>query len=283
MMLTANLALVSEVDGHDPTDVAAVAAALQKQVTRDFAPIWDVQATVDAFPRLEDVPIGYWPMIVRDDIEHEGAAGIHLDKDGQPFALITMGHSWSLTASHETLEMLADPNGNRLVAGDSPKEDQGRVRFLVEVCDPSESEKFAYTVNGILVSDFYTPRYFDPTPSTTIRYSYTDAIKEPRTILPGGYISWQDLGSGNWWQQIWRTRDPEPRFRELGPFEADVKSLRSEIDKRTPHPVLTDGLDPSNETLQAAVASGDEGQEASAARASALREQVQAVLDEASD
>ena len=72
---------------------------------------------MDAFDRLEDVPIGYLPMIVRDDIGFEGAAGIHLDDNGQPFALIQFSDSWSLTASHEMLEMLVDPLGNRLVAG----------------------------------------------------------------------------------------------------------------------------------------------------------------------
>jgi hypothetical protein len=45
--------------------------------------------------------------------------------------------------------MLVDPSGNRLVAGDSPKTDQGRVSFLVEVCDPSEAADFAYSANGV--------------------------------------------------------------------------------------------------------------------------------------
>src|ERR671911_258362 len=112
--LTLNLALVSEVKGHDISDVARVAAALQRQATRDFAPIWRQEGTtVDAFPRLEDVPVGYWPMIVIEDVK--GAAGIHLDENGQPFALIEISDSWSLTASHEALEMLADPWGNRLI------------------------------------------------------------------------------------------------------------------------------------------------------------------------
>ena len=52
-MLTINLALVSEIEDHDPSDLARVAAALQRQAARDFAPIWDVSATVDGFPRLE--------------------------------------------------------------------------------------------------------------------------------------------------------------------------------------------------------------------------------------
>jgi hypothetical protein len=116
-MLTINLGLVSEVAGHDPSDVARVAASLQRQATRDFGPIWGVRATVDSFPRLEDVPVGYWPMIVETNINTPGAAGVHEDKDGQPFALIAMSDSWSLTASHEMLEMLADPFGKRVIPG----------------------------------------------------------------------------------------------------------------------------------------------------------------------
>ena len=38
-MLTINLALVSEIEGHDQSDVSRVAAALQRQATRDFLPV----------------------------------------------------------------------------------------------------------------------------------------------------------------------------------------------------------------------------------------------------
>jgi hypothetical protein len=78
-------------------DVARIAAALQKQVTRDFVPAWQVPAKVDGFSALEDVPVGYWPVIVVEDVQ--GAAGVHLYNDGQPFALVEAGDSWSLTAS----------------------------------------------------------------------------------------------------------------------------------------------------------------------------------------
>jgi hypothetical protein len=104
--LLLQLALVSESGQVPMKDVMKVAAALQKQATRDLAPIWEVSATVDAFETLEDVPLGYWPMIVKDNIGFN-AAGIHLDKDGQPYALITASSdidTWALTASHETLE-----------------------------------------------------------------------------------------------------------------------------------------------------------------------------------
>jgi hypothetical protein len=252
-----------------------VSGALQRQASRDFGPYWEVEATVDAYPRLEDVPVGYWPMVVKTDIEVAGAAGIHLDDNGQPFALITMSDSWSLTASHETLEMLADPMGNRLVAGGSPHPDQGRVEFLVEVCDPSEAAEFGYTVNDILVSDFYTPRFFDPVPTENCRYSYTGALKEPRKILRGGYISWLDPTSNEWWQQLWFGDEPE--FRNLGKADASM-SLRSWIDGQTQHPGIDEGLPKSDPKLQAAVALGEQTNQSAEAKATRLREQIARIL-----
>lgn len=85
-MLIVQLALVSETRTNQisPSQLTRVAAALQKQATRDFGPIWDVNATVDAFDKLEDVPVGYWPLIVVDDVPD--AAGFHTDENGQPFS-----------------------------------------------------------------------------------------------------------------------------------------------------------------------------------------------------
>ena len=278
-MLTISVALVSEAANHDPGDVARVTAALQRQAIRDFRPIWKVEATVDSFPTLDDVPLGYWPMIVRDDIQTPGAAGVHLDKDGQPFALIAYSDSWSLTASHEMLEMLADPFGNRVVPGRSQKNGQGRVEFLVEVCDPSEADDFGYTVNDILVSDFYTPRFFDPVTVAGIRYSFTGAIHAPRTILRGGYISWHDPVSDHWWQQTW-FGGQQPTFRDLGVFDARSQaSVRAWVDSQTEHPGIDTGLDASSETLQAAVAKGEDTAQAAGAKARVWREQIREILN----
>ncbi len=277
-MLTMNLALVSEAKRHDPSDLARVAAALQKQATRDFGPLWQVAPTVDAFPRLEDVPVGYWPMIIKDDIGQPGAAGVHLDKNGQPFALITMSDSWSLTASHEMLEMLADPFGNRTIAGPSPKAGQGRVAFLVEVCDPAEAAEFGYTSNSILVSDFYTPNFFDPVVSAATRYSFTGAIKQPRTILRGGYISWHDPPSDHWWQQSWFGE--RKQYRDLGVFAAEKgTSLRAWIDGQTKHPGIDTGLTKSNPKLKDAVAAGRQSGRAAGAEAQTLRVQIERLIE----
>lgn len=234
--LIRQLALVSESKKIPHSDVLKVSAALQKQATRDLGPIWDVAATVDAFEKLEDVPVGYWVMRVMDDIQVSGAAGIHEDKNGQPFALITASSAldqWSLTASHEAFEMLVDPSGNRVIAGDSPNPDQGRASLLVEVCDPSEAADYAYSVNGILVSDFYTPNYLDPVKAPGVRYSFTGSLTEPRQVLPGGYLSWQDGASGHWWQEIWFGTD-KPTFRDLGLIDQKANgNVRAVIDRST--------------------------------------------------
>jgi len=274
-MLNRNLALVADTKKITPSQLTKVAAALQKQATRDFGPLWDIQANVSGFARLQDVPTDYWPVIVRDDIKTPGAAGVHEDKNRQPFALVQFSDAWSLTASHETLEMLADPFGNRLVAGKSPKRAQGRVNFLVEVCDPSEDQQFAYTVNGVTVSDFYTPHFFDPVSESNVRYSYTGAVKGPRTILQGGYLSWGVPETNEWFQMIWFDT-AKPVFRSLGVLSG-TGSLRATIDRLTPTPLKTTKL-PTESPLRAAARDAfQEVGDSSVGRAKFLRKQIEEI------
>jgi len=274
-MLNRNLALVADTKKITPSQLTKVAAALQKQATRDFGPLWDIQANVSGFTRLQDVPTDYWPVIVRDDIKTPGAAGVHEDKNRQPFALVQFSDAWSLTASHETLEMLADPFGNRLVAGKSPKRGQGRVNFLVEVCDPSEDQQFAYTVNGVTVSDFYTPHFFDPVAESSVRYSYTGAVKGPRTILQGGYLSWGVPETNEWFQMIWFDT-AKPVFRSLGVLSG-TGSLRATIDRLTPTPLKTTKL-PTESPLRAAARDAfQEVGDSSVGRAKFLRKQIEEI------
>ncbi len=240
-MLTHQIALVSKTRHIKTSDLTKVAAALQKQATRDLGPLWNIQATVDAFELLKDVPPGYWPIIVRDKIDDDSALGYHTDRYRQPFALVRFDEGWALTSSHEMCEMLVDPFGSRMVASGSIKADQGRVEYLVEVSDPCEDDKYAYSVNGILLSDFYTPEYFDPVTSSAVRYSYTGAIHAPKQVLKNGYLSWLDPETGKWWQaNYFGTKlvinDITERMDML------EGSLRARIDRITPTPRLTKGV-----------------------------------------
>src|SRR5258706_384577 len=100
-MLTRNVALVSQTTQVGMKELAVAAAAIQKQATRDFGPLWEIDAAVSAFESLEDVPLGYWPVVMRDDI-HMDAQGIHFNMaNGQPYALVQFSNNWTLTTSHE--------------------------------------------------------------------------------------------------------------------------------------------------------------------------------------
>ncbi|MCX5009926.1 hypothetical protein OG765_02840 [Streptomyces sp. NBC_00555] len=272
-MLLTQLALVSETQNTQisASQLTRVAAALQKQATRDFGPLWQVEATVDAFDSLDDVPLGYWPLIVVDDVPGP-AGGYHTDRNGQPYSLIEFGNSWSLTASHEMLEMISDPYGNRLVAGPSPHPDQGRVEFLVEVADPSESAEFGYTVNGMLVSDFFTQRFYDPVAVEGVRYSFGGHIKAPRQVLRGGYISWREPVTGEWWQQTW-FKGNAPKFVNLGHLTGS-RSIREAIDAKTKTVSRLAASGPDSRLFSAAKALTAQAKESTSARAESLRAEI---------
>jgi hypothetical protein len=270
-----HIALVSETTEVSFSDLALAGAALQKQVLKDFVPIWDAPATVDVFASLDDIPFGSWPVIIRDDIGFPGAAGIHLDDEGQPFALVQFSTTWQLTTSHEILEMLADPFGNRLRSGNSIKPGQGKVQYLVEVCDPSEAFEFGYRVNGIQLSDFYTPSYFDPIGNPSTRYSFTEAITAPRQVLKDGYLSWYDPASNHWWQA--RFFGPSLTFRDLGVLTASNGDFRTAIELQTVVEEKINGLKEGDPRLNVVKAPLTAAVSAAASKADKLRTQIDAL------
>jgi hypothetical protein len=283
-----NLALVTDQSSLPASALAVVASALQTQVVRDFAPRWRITAGITVFPSLDAIDQhpgadDIWPMIVMDDIP-VNAAGVHLDRDGHPFALIDYDDTpaWTLTASHECLEMLGDPLGNRLRSAPSIKPGQGRVRYLVEVCDPSEADANAYEIDGVTVSDFYFPSYFRPTAGPGTRFSFTGAIHQPLQVLPGGYLSWLDPATGRWWQQTWFTGD-SPVFRDLGPDTAGNPRRFTNVEAEIPPLVFQPSARARGELVAAVVASAPppSTERPGGSRAAALRADIKSVIDEA--
>lgn len=231
-----HIALVADRALVEVDELGAVAAALQRQVVRDFGPAWNVQATVDAFAP-DAVPLGYWPVLVRADIDRPGVAGYHpMPGDGTPFALVQHGPTWSLTASHECLEMLVDPSGMRTVAGLSPDGGE-RVDYLLEVCDPCQDAEFAYTVNGVVVSDFCLPRFYGPTAASGAACSFTGAVAAPGQVLPSGYVSW--INAAQMLVQCTADGDGTLTVRTLGSIDRrGLRSLREHSDMMTERPRL---------------------------------------------
>ena len=75
------------------------------------------------------------------------------------------------------------------------------------------------------MSDFYTPAYFDPVLAEGIQYSFTGAVKGPRQILNGGYLSWQDPETGIWWQATKFDGDQQV-IRRLGQLDLSAGKAR---------------------------------------------------------
>lgn len=204
MSSVAHIALVPKGQRVDMSEVASVAAAISIQIVRDFAPIWGISATVSAFTKPNDVPVGYWPIYVEESSQMpSGVRGLHLDNRKQPYAVVEFGDHWSLSASHECLEMLVDPSGNRLQASPllEAAVQQGlalhQVQYVVGICDPVEDAQYGYQINGHLMSDFFTPHFYGPATCNGLRYDYVGALSGPLEVLENGSISWLDPVTGD--------------------------------------------------------------------------------------
>ena len=227
--------LVDTTGEVDPNLVEAAAAALNLQVMRDLPQFWNVQATVRYLPSRSKLPAGVWPVQLVKRLP-PGEGGFHLDKHNQPYAKVIAApgdDTWTIDASHETIEMLVDPSGNRTqssvaieINGNKIEDGTGQFDYLVEACDPCEANNYGYTINGVVVSDFITPHFYDPVVTQGTRYSFTGAVTAPRQILPGGYISFINLEADEWQQILFL--DKTPQLVNLGP--AAGKSLREWID-----------------------------------------------------
>ena len=224
--------------GFDAHLLQDTADALNVQVMRDLPQYWNVQATVRYIPDTNRIPVGTWPIYLVPKLP-PGEGGVHLDKHNQPYSLVigTPGdNSWTIDASHETIEMLVDPAGNRLqasraieIADKGVRDTPGEFQYLVEACDPCEANQYAYSINGISVSDFIRPHFYDPVATSAVRYSFCGHITEPRQLLPGGYISFVDPQADELKQILWLGETPVERT--LG--QANGLSLRTFVDGRT--------------------------------------------------
>lgn len=233
-MLIQNIALVPEAGSVTPAELLRVSAALQKQVSSHFGPCWGIQASVDPFLELEQVPAGYLPIVLSAPESAARVLDIALDSNGQPYARVSLNAGWSLAASRACLELLLNPFGQRTVNAASPRSDQGPVEILVEACGAFGEMPTAYAVNDVAVSDFCTPAFFRAQGATGGEsYSFRGALSAPLSLLRGGHLAWFDAISNNWWLRSFH--DENPIDRALGPLQARGRSLREQILRHEPH------------------------------------------------
>jgi hypothetical protein len=193
-------------------EVQRTIRAINRQLAEDFEPYWSFGGSL----RLEG-PIGNEPdhnepselrgdaiIYLWDEADVKGALGYHdSNNSGIPYGFVfteisrKIGEPWSVTLSHEALELVGDPQVNLLVGGPHPDPNEaGREVFhWFEMCDAVQAE--SYAIDGVEVSNFVLPLYFTPDAEKGARNDFLGARHAGATLRsfgvnPGGYVGFYD-------------------------------------------------------------------------------------------
>ena len=191
-------------------EMQAAIRAVNRQVAEDFAPYWGFGGTLRLEGRVsrgkskvsQSDMRGDAVLYVHDGEDVDGADGYH-DKNyrGIPYGFVFLGLSqalneaWTVTLSHEALELIGDPEANLLVQGPHPTQPKRRVYHWFEMCDAVQAE--TYSIDHIKVSNFVLPLYFTASDERGGRNDYLGTVTKGKTlesfgVNPGGYIGFFD-------------------------------------------------------------------------------------------
>src|ERR1700733_1517140 len=211
---TIQISIINESTVLADADVTPVVAALQKQVTNDFRPVWGTDAELTIVSKGTQPANGSWWLVLLDDSDQANALGYHdLTTEGLPIGKVfatsdlKAGTSWTVTASHELLEMLGDPNINLTVFVQNTN--TAGILYAYEVCDACEDDSLGYQIDNILVSDFVYPSWFESfrTEGST-QFDRVNKIQTPFQLLTNGYIGVFTVNSGSGWTQQTEQKRP---------------------------------------------------------------------------
>lgn len=215
------ISVINHADQHlSDREVQQTLRAVNRQIAEDFLPYWSVGATLrlegksTASPEtanLSDMR-GDAVLYLWDKTNVDDALGYHDQNNrGIPFGFVftelskALGESWTVTLSHEALELIADPDVNLLVQGPHPSQRGKSVFYWYEMCDAVQDE--SYEVDGVGVSNFVLPLYFTGGDESGGRNDFlghahpTGPKGHKRTLgsfgmNPGGYLGFFNPATG---------------------------------------------------------------------------------------
>ena len=214
--------------------IQSAIAALQIQLDRDWQPAWGTTATLVFLSSGQSVPSGNWPIYILDTSDYAGALGYHDETaTGVPYGRVfarddmTYGYNWTITLSHELLEMMLDPYVNLTVFKQSSN--TAGLIYAYEACDACEADSLGYSINGIMVSDFVYPAWFDCviTSYAGKRFDHMRYLTAPFQLYAGGYIGVYPVpNNGSGWSSI-------NAEHVIGPPDADDMISTRSRDRRS--------------------------------------------------
>src|ERR1041384_1039042 len=198
--------------------VQTVIRAVNRQIAEDFASHWHITARLRLVGTMDDEPIDpeAMPELRGDAIiylwdkanDNSRALGLHKKSKlrGIPFGFVfhdlaeELDQDWTITFSHEALELIGDPEMNRLVRGPHPQHPDQQVFYWYEMCDAVQDE--SYEIDGVNVSNFVLPLYFTRDAEAGSRNDFLGK-RHKKTILrsfginPGGYVGFFKPATGH--------------------------------------------------------------------------------------
>jgi hypothetical protein len=234
-VIPVHIALIDQSGHVSLEELQTVAADLNQQIQRDFAPIWGNKASVGAY---QAAPPNTWAVFIKNQLDEPGALGYHTDNSRQPLAYVEYTTDYTVTISHEVLEMIVDPWGNRMHGAPLPEGINAsqvnlqspptpRVQYLLEMCDPCENS--SYIIGSTWLSDFLMPGWYYTTPHMGVAYSHTGYCTDPRQVANGGYVSFMTPDQ-NWWQVF--NDNGNLSVESLGSMTAEFSSMREFTDTK---------------------------------------------------
>jgi hypothetical protein len=190
-------------------DFDTFVAAMQKFVDEHFAPVWGTPAKL---VKTTGFVKGAWAMTFLENAEDANTEGYHdVTPEGLPMAkvfvrtTIRLKERVTVAATHELAEMLVDPGTNLYSAG--PKKNR---LYDYEAADPVE--ELYFDVNGIPMSDFVYPEYFETFHRPgSVRFDHMGKLKRPFQVAKGGYQSFWENGKE---KQVWGSVAKKRRFQQ---------------------------------------------------------------------
>ena len=188
--------------------------AINQQIAGDFEPYWSLGARLRLEGRSGKKPSKNDLADMRGDAvlylwsgsDVPGALGYHdANNRGIPYGFVftelskKLGENWTVTLSHEALELIADPEANLLVQGPHPANPNLAVFHWYEMCDAVQAE--TYKIDGVEVSNFVLPLYFTGGDELGSRNDYLGRIHNGKSLQsfgvnPGGYVGFFNPQTG---------------------------------------------------------------------------------------